>query len=74
MPLLVRHRYLAVIPHILITAGHITNVAIYGNARVLICCRAHRVSLIVLLVLDGGVRRLKDRVARGREDFFVKRV
>ena len=74
MPLLVRHRYLAVIPHILITVDHISDVAIYVNARVLICCRAHRVSLIVLLALDGAVHRLKDRIVRGREDVCVKRI
>ena len=52
---LVQHRYLAVLPHILIAVRHIVNVLVYSNGRVLVCCRIHLP--LVRVVVDCGVVR-----------------
>ena len=63
---LVRHGYLAVIPHIK-TAGHIANVSVDGGRRVLIRYGTHHFLLSALL---GYVRRSKEGVAREWRDIF----
>ena len=56
---------LAVIPRIIITIRHITNVPAYSDGRVLICRRTHLVLRIALILLSvGGVRRGKEGVTR----------
>ena len=52
---LVPYRYLTVVPNILITIRHITNVLVYSNSRLLVCCRAHFALLIALLVVVGDM-------------------
>jgi len=52
--LLVRYRYLAVVPHILVTVSHITDVLVNINGRVPVCFRIHLVSPMDLLVVGGG--------------------
>ena len=53
MPL-VRYRYLAVVPHILVTVRHITDVLININGRASVCCRTHLVSPRDLIVGGSG--------------------
>ena len=53
LALLVRHRDLVGIPHI-ITILHITNVLVYGNGRLLVCCRTHLALHIAIFVAIGG--------------------
>ncbi|RPA89744.1 hypothetical protein L873DRAFT_592187 [Choiromyces venosus 120613-1] len=43
LSLLIRHRYLAVIPHILVTVRDIAAVVVYGDPWALMCCRIHLV-------------------------------
>lgn len=54
MPLLVRYRYLTVIPYIPVTIRHITNVLVYIDGRRLGCYRTHLVFPIVPSVFRSG--------------------
>ena len=73
MPLLVRHRYLAVVPHILVAICYITNVLVYVNGRVSVYRRTHLdIPVVFLAARDGSSDRaiqLKDAVMRKKEIF-----
>ena len=72
LALLVLCRDLVLIPHIE-TIGHITNVFVCSNGRFLICCRAHlvlRLVILVVLVLSCAARRSKVGVTRERKRFW----
>jgi len=70
LPLLVRNRYLVVVPYIFITIRHITNVLVYINSRVL-------VGGPIIAVAGGGgsgdsgvIHRLKAAVTGDRGECF----
>ena len=76
LTLLVRHGYLAIIPHILITVRYIADVLIYCNGRLLVRCRTHlalHVALVAVINGSGGedvaFRRVRG-VTRGRRKLF----
>ena len=67
-------RYLAIIPHFIVTTRHVTDVSAYGNGRVLVCCRTH-IACISLLVASSGSDEgsafiESEGVMRDRWEFF----